>query len=305
MQIKRFIVAICCIASLCLACGESPKKPQASNTPETEQNNESLQLESGVGLSLLAVQNSSYGCEWISAFDGIDTLYLAILWNSFGDRNDCLIRFLEDTRPKVLNVYLSNGSCERKKNCSEREVANPFRELPERALAVKELVQAHATNTRLIVTIGLEDNYLDLNAEYFCESIKRRDNAIEVWRNPVKADQLNNTNCFSGYELHHQEREADATRFRVACGYSNDGYDLEGIGIGEWALSNRIDTTALLDEIGNRKRDCISYIWSARASNCLRFDSGQSVAPHFRQCDFNRDVFSNLNQLLREANYER
>lgn len=236
------------------------------------------------------VQNESMPCDWQEAFKDLDDYYLAFLWGSYGRNNRCLTTFLTSNSYNYLTVYLSQGVCERKKNCSSIE-AQTYNEISEALREAREYF-TQFNNVSVRYVLKLEDNYSALEAELLAAQIKANYD-IELWRNPNNKSELNPVTFFDGIELHNDT--IDAAEFPIT--YSNDGkcpllanYNFSGLFIG-------------LDEIRRIRRslgrNTYFLLWHP-VGNCLHGDTLHAPYPINRDCSQNTQVYKELNSFLKD-----
>lgn len=253
-------------------------------------------VEVRAGLSWLNLQNETMGCEWLSAFDGLPELYLGFLYGSSGDSVQCLLIWLSDQRPKTLVAYLSNGVCIRKDNCSEREAITP-NDIGTRAREVQMIVETHGVNTEIILVPQLEDNWGQEAAQEARRAVLASVGpGSRIYRNPVTAAQAGSRDesSFSGLVLHYDAFE-ESGEPPPPCVYSNDGWDISGIG-STWNIPH----TAPITEVIKRARElpaCIVLLWAADG-NCLTQDTRDAPLPHLRNCEPNPEKIEILNRSL-------
>lgn len=237
-----------------------------------------------LGIMWQSVQKSDE-CAWLEVFNGIDNKNLSFLWGSYGSNRICLDRFLRSGGSKLLRIYLSNGVCIRKKNCSEKEI-NSISDIKKAAEEVSKI-----TGAVIQIVPQLEDNWTDA---YACEVAYqlRKVTHHEIWRNPVSQLQLSASfACFDGIELHGERPLFTSAN---ASG-SNDGRSLL-LSPYEWGgLSiSRDDANRERNAFG---RDSYYFLWHA-LGNCLKGDTANAPFPYQRDCENRPDIISDLNQIL-------
>lgn len=248
------------------------------------------------GVMWQGVQNGSMDCSWLDIFRDVPKPALSFLAVSYGVNNDCLAEFLADEREKVVNAYLSNGVCIRRRNCSDIELSTTG-QIVAAARWVNHIFYLHCKNCRKILTIQLEDNLDEHTACLIADAVREAVPDAEVWRNPERAADIGSSyTCFDGIELHNSTDYSEG----VATAWSNDGADLL-LGNTIWANPSRVSR----DDARRGARESgadIVYFWAADG-NCLLTDSGAAPWPYKRDCS-NRDskTISDLNQLLLTTN---
>lgn len=245
-----------------------------------------------IGLDIYLAQNSSKDCRWIDAYVDAPALGMTLLWLPEGRSDTCLMRFLEDTRPTVIQLLIGNGVCERKGNCTEAEQQQAKDLLITNTIDALDFIRAYSRGpTEIQIIVSLEDNMQYAEARDVCEDIKPVVGDAEVWRNPVMASGHDfSDDCFDGVRLHNKEQFP--TGYKGKCSWSNDGLDLDLQGATVWSLSDRIHREALLSESRARRgRGCDIYLWNADLSNCLKGDSSGARSPSSRDCSgSNHDI---------------
>lgn len=250
------------------------------------------------GTVVMLAQNPSMNCDWVKVFNGVDYVALSFLWGSAGDSNYCLAELVKDGKPTSINVYIANGSCERKDICSEREATTPDKVVEAGVDAVRTLQQV-CPDCEITVTLGLEDNWSAREACMLAGKLRGSLSlfgfSTPVWRNPVNHYQIGGSaDCFDGFELHGYQFEHFPNR--KPCRWSNDGADLL-LGNRTWSASDLISVSEF-KRVAREIPDCSVYAWSAEG-NCLTADSSRAPAPHERTCGaMTAEAVTGLNDLL-------
>lgn len=157
------------------------------------------------GVDFLALQHRDFPYrKAMKVFSGVDRPALGYLHGTFGRRMNGVEHFVNrhGTKPHLIRVHLYNAVCVRHGNCAPRELMPKWtrddwnrklvempkklkRRLQDRALEVRDSLEAIVNeNTRLVLSIALEDNLQDGAARNLVEVLK------EVWpydiiRNPM------------------------------------------------------------------------------------------------------------------------
>lgn len=255
-----------------------------------------------VGLDIYLAGNGSKSCKWLDTYHDVDVLGMTLLWLPEGRSDSCLIKFLHDTRPTVIQLLIANGVCERKGNCTEAEQVALKERMITNTIEALEFINTHSRGPLTIEIIAtLEDNLTYAEAKDVCRNIKAVAGTAEVWRNPVKAANHNfDDDCFDGVRLHNAEELP--TNYRGKCAWSNDGLDINVQGGTVWALPNRISVSELLSRGARwRERGCDVYLWNADFSNCLSGDTAGASPTHRRDCSESDSDFYLMTNLLEES----
>jgi hypothetical protein len=77
-----------------------------------------------VGIGAYAIRSKYWKCDrFLAALDPLKEIHLAIVWDAFGEENDCLLTIMNDPRLKSLEIILINECCIRNGNCTWHEFA--------------------------------------------------------------------------------------------------------------------------------------------------------------------------------------
>ncbi len=254
------------------------------------------------GLAFYHIQNPTMPCDWIRIFDGLPSIRLSFVHRVSGDSDRCLIRLLEDPRPKAIQIFLSEGVCVRKANCSDRNPSTGDQIL-EAGKEIAHIIDLHCKKCTISYIPQLEDDFTGFRACDVALALrlgisKIANHGFQIWRNPnIKTDP--DFVCFDGVELHEFESYGLRQVPQALCSYSNDGVDLEVGSV--WNLPHRITTRSFLQNVKTRFQHCFSYLWTA-TGNCLQTDSSVSRRPVNRSCPLDAVKISELNRILLEAN---
>lgn len=108
LMIQKIFLLIFSLSSLLLACSV------VDNNPVVEPAN--------VGLAEYAILSPQWPCDKArEAERDLPVLRKAVLWNSFGDDTECLLKYLKDPRLAALEIHLINEVCQRNNNCGPYE----------------------------------------------------------------------------------------------------------------------------------------------------------------------------------------
>ena len=255
-------------------------------------------------LMWLGAQHELMNCDWIRAFDGLPEICMAFLFRSFGSENRCLLELMQDPRPKHLRVYLSQGTCIRKGNCSPLEAVVPS-QIIDRAVDFLSFVDATCESCSVDIVPRLEDNLTHDEACSIGAQIREtfpflglRFQPI-VSRNPLSPSDYNfDAPCFDSVELHGDTAAHFYAQPETECIYSNDGIDV-AIGGTLWSNPQIMSEAEIRGAVEEKYSRCDSYIWTAD-SNCLTTDTISSPFPYDRQCTIDMATIEALNSLLLE-----
>lgn len=285
----RWRVSLAVLASLLFfSCGTGER----SDRREEEKSTTRI-----AGASWLSAMTERGDCAWIEMFSTSKRPALAFLWESFGANRECLVDYFSLPGSKVVQAYLSNGTCIRKRNCSHRE-AQSIGDIVSRGVDAALFVLERCESCEVRLIPQLEDNWTD---EVACEIAHKMrvfapDN-VSIWRNPVRATAHNfYRDCYDGVELHNVEEFPEPYRGR--CAWSNDGFDLE-LGNTIWPLEFRISRGAVLELAAGALRGCDIFIWTADG-NCLDDDSGRAAEPALRDCRADAATVGDLGRMIAE-----
>ena len=138
--------ALTVLVSLCISTtygNAAEPKPKVNTRPEGALR----------GFDLLALLHPSWPCNATIAalpYPG-EPLALGVLWGTFGEKTECLVRILEHRKaPTVLRIHLFNTVCTRRKTCAPDEPLFPYTEETLRAALAKaepELMRIIAART--------------------------------------------------------------------------------------------------------------------------------------------------------------
>lgn len=256
-----------------LSCGGSPDQ----------------KTESFTGVMWQSAMKGGASCQWHGLFKGVPEPYLAFLWGSYGKDSSCLVPFLQSNPHSKIRVYLSNGVCIRKGNCSRLEAAS-ISDILGNAKEATKLIKDNCPDCELELVLQLEDNLLPNHACLFAEKLND-EGFLYVERNPVD-ESLLDSGCFSGYELHNSTNFPGGSSRRI---WSNDGknlllqeYDFRGLHI------DLAETRRVRDQIG---RSSSILLWHA-LGNCLHGDTTDAPYPYLRTCEDRPDIIKAINEEL-------
>tara|TARA_R110000868_G_scaffold330792_1_gene591786 strand:- start:1091 stop:1876 length:786 start_codon:yes stop_codon:yes gene_type:complete len=244
-------------------------------------------LYADTGLMWQSVRKNNESCSWIKAFNKKTNPYLAFLWGSYGDDNRCLIKFMEKFPKARIRVYLSNGICIRKNNCSKLE-ATSTKAILKAACEAKALISSVCPECRQEIVYQLEDNYEGVKACKLARKYRKKVGG-KIYRNPTFRTQLD-PNCFDGYELHN-----DVMTLNNFV-WSNDGKSLL---LDDYQYNGLVMSVAELERQKaklRRKDDVI--LWHA-AGNCLYGSTETAPYPFKRTCQERPDIIKSLKKLMK------
>jgi hypothetical protein len=249
--------------------------------------------ETNVGASYLALCNKTWKCdESLKAFDGLDTIRVGWLAQSFGDECPCADKLLSDPRPKVVRIHLANSTCfrERGRVCGKQEVFHgesvrsadtKVREADPRLMSRFNYVAARARkllqgrrNLKCYVSPCLECNLSVPARRTLIARSKRFFPQCEIVDNPADGP------CVPGYLC---EKHGPDASLRKPCGADLDGDDFQTLDVGAFK---------------RKFKDCdYAFIWGRRM-NCLRGTG--FTDPRKRNCgDVPNRYFKAVGELLK------
>ena len=156
------------------------------------------------GVSAFAAMHPNYPCDALLATtDFARYPAIAVLYETFGYDQKCIARFVARNhwRPHMIDFHFSNEACRRNHNCIDESLGGSVSEY-NKALEAKDpklvaKLQARMwvirsifdsiknDNTRVVISVGLEDNYSDKAFKNLVEILR----PIWPWefsRNPCK-----------------------------------------------------------------------------------------------------------------------
>lgn len=232
-----------------------------------------------VGLSYLGMCHATWPCEEsLTPFDGLDTIRLGWLENTFGAACPCVDTMLKDPRPKEVRVHIANGTCfpERGRRCgryevfagesiwsAERKIIKKDKKILERFKRVARRLRrrlAGAENLTCYVSPVLESD--------FNEKARRVLHRITASILPScrRVDSVHLRACLPGVicEVH-----GDKPQLTAPCFADLDGVDMEATSIGDFLEGTK---------------QCIqSHLW-AFEMNCLDVYPRTFIDPRKRVC---------------------
>lgn len=221
-----------------------------------------------------------------------------MVWGTFGKDPSCVINFLEKfhDRPHLLQIHFSNETCRRDRSCLEGEIANGatvywynrylaenpqpiYREVLDRIQEIRAFVDEHKnSNTALLLSLGLEDNYTAQAARNL-EALLRPSWPYLINRNPVRNDAIV-TNKFLEA---HDPRKALRGPW---CIFSEDG--------------NRSSLTALKSRLKAYRHCIVVFAWRRNWQNAEPRER-RFVPPRSRKFYFTAKDRRDVRYLLRRA----
>ena len=238
--------------------------------------------------SLLAMCHKDWNCDaTVKMYRGHDTLRLSWLTHTFGEECSCPQRLLNDPRPKVVRVHLSNSVCMRNKRCGRYEpfygynkasASRAIKRGDEKLLAYfdKQLndlavMFSSSPNLTCYVSPCLE---CDLNESARRVLLHRVSIALPQC---VPVDNPHGQRCAKGYVC---ERHGQAPDVSPPCIVDLDGKDGRTVDLKKWV---------------DRYRKCdLAYYWEPWM-NCIR---GDFIDPRRRDCKYDSATFSRTRRIL-------
>jgi hypothetical protein len=233
-------------------------------------------LEADPGVSYYAAQSKDWPCDrTLKVFEGVQKPSMAILWHTFGDNTACLEKFINDARPKQLEIHLVNEVCQRNKRCGPYEfLANISTSEYERRLSSREpkllsaiknyakapaeFVRRHQGKFECFVSPGLESNLSDRAAKTLNSVIKPMFPGCRLVRNPAG---INRARGLAGAEI--LEVHGPNPRIDPQCIANLDGNDVSFARRPALLAPGSITERELMDYLTRMQKCRAAYIWTA------------------------------------------
>ena len=282
-QMAKIIISFCLL--LLVSCGGGG----SSVTTTTSDNY--------YGLTFLGLRSQTTVCSQVfEMLDGVERFAVSLLWNSFGESDECLLSLLQDPRPKSIQVFLVNAVCLRKNNCAGVD-AEGYDLVIDRAMdAYDTIIPFISMHDTLIITPALEDDLDVLDYKYIADEIRFYAPEAKIGRNKHGL-QISAADCADAdyCELHNEAELNGSATFQ----WSNDGYDLS-LGGDTWSLPYQYTREDVLGRVTNRLQGARTvYLWKA-SFNGLLADSAGSLPPIDRYIAVSKHDREQVNNLLKE-----
>ena len=270
-----------------------------------------------IGCSFLALLHKNFPTKQaMKCFEGIGQPAITFLWGTFGTKKSNLKPFFEmnKDKPHLVQVYLTNGVCIRKRNCKRGEVCRKDTsskwnrklrkknlilklKLKARVRSVKKTLEKHGNeNSRFVLVPQLEDNLTNGAAREFIKIIR------EVWpyevvRNPVGNNPYKHLSGADALELHHINAPLGGTILYA----SNDGEDIH-FNHRDATLLPSINSKSVRGYLSRAKSSGVRgiFLWAGLWQG-LRGDSGGAPPPRRRNCEVPSLDTQAINIWLREV----
>ncbi|MBD2341795.1 hypothetical protein H6G64_33210 [Calothrix sp. FACHB-156] len=271
-----------------------------------------------VGLSAFPM-NQNFPCEqWFKAMEGVQKPAMAVLWGTFGRDKSCANRFMNQNRnqPHLLEIHFSNQTClqnlgnpERK--CQRGELTqglnvdqfnqdlinnNPdlIEKIKTRVQRIKAWVDsAKNSNTQIVLSTGLEDNYKDGAYGKMVELIREAGWSYPIARNPEQ-------NSYQNFkDANYLELHPGKTRLNQYPEWNNGNRKPAKPG----ACIVNLDGVSAPDEVSveqakgfiQRHQDCYAvFLWNKDSQGL-----GSGKPPMERDFSLSNDHVSKLNDAMR------
>lgn len=169
---KRILVILFILAFL--SCNANPKREEGPTRY--------------IGLSAFAALNSSFPCDtFLASLNKSPAPAMAILLNTFGSDWSCVNKFLSENsnKPHLLEIHFSNEACRRNNRCGSEEflsgltvneynqvlsdeISSVAPKIARKILDVHSRIESNISpKTRLILSLGLEDNLTESSQKIF------------------------------------------------------------------------------------------------------------------------------------------
>jgi hypothetical protein len=180
--------------------------------------------EAKFGWAMLALQHKDFPCKKLDPYiNKAPHPYVSVLWDTFGDSNKCLKRFLKKSKnkPHTLQVYMSNEVCRRKGNCRSYEflpklsvgeynkrLANghkkTFKAVRKKATEIRKFCESTGNhNTNCLIAIGLESQFTKQATKALVNQVKLAGWADDkIIHNPVNVGPYHGLGGAYYYESH-------------------------------------------------------------------------------------------------------
>lgn len=160
----------------------------------------------------------------LSVFKDTEKPFLSILWHGFGTDDSCVKKFLADPRPKTLMIHPFNTTCShafRRGSCGHEPNWNRASNRLKRIQEIHAfLAQNASSNTRILISLGLEDTFQKKAARALTQVLQSF--FPRIVRSTLHESQLGAVPGISLNELH----GVQFPRTSKARLLSNDGYDI-------------------------------------------------------------------------------
>jgi hypothetical protein len=244
-------------------------------------------LHADPGVAYYAIQHKDWPCDrTLKVFEGVAKPSLSVLWHSFGDNTQCLEKFINDSRPKQLEIHLINEVCQRNRRCGPYEfLANTSTADYEKRLASRdpklisaiknyakapsEFLKRHQGKFECYVSPGLESNLSDRGAKTLNDAIRPMFPGCAIVRNPAG---INRARGLAGAEI--IEVHGPNPRISPECIANLDGNDVSFARRPALLTAGSINERSLMDYLTRMQKCRAAYIWTAEMNGLNPHDKG-------------------------------
>lgn len=301
MFIKSLIKVVCCIviAVVFSVVSMYVVSPPITNSQVVE--NVSIQpiKLTNVGLAPYAIRHEKFEClKFLNSINSLSTINISMLWDSFGNNNDCLLSLLNDPRMRSLEIALINECCIRNNDCAPNEFLYGMKKSDyEKRLVARDpkllgkireyfsqinlfLEVNLQPNTQCYVSPGLESNLSSKAFNVISSIAESSFPKCMIVANPLGGR--------GGYNADFREHHGTSTGKVPPCITNLDGTDIDFPQRRTVQPHNHIDVgKKLTSYIGKAARRCeLSFLW-VKEMNCYdtgKRYSGKRVPPLKRGC---------------------
>lgn len=298
------------VISLLVACGgggggEAPVEPPAQPPVESDLFK--------IGTAPFAIQQERFNCDaFIQSLEKLPEWRISWLWNTFGDRTDCLFRVLDDPRLREIQVHIMNDVCVRNRNCGPYEALAGFTindmkwRIESGDPVIREIFRQAAQdlanflyqdfrlqdkNVACFISPLLETNLSPGEFRQIVDIFRPIFPGCEIVYNPVS---YKNDRGGADYEETHNPRQP----LNPPCVFNNDGTSVKFPGKAN-GYPRLIEPDELADSFLNRRICAARYIWH-HSYNCIRPDLG-FIDPRDRPCN-EVDTWEDLTDIIQRGN---
>lgn len=233
-------------------------------------------LKADPGVAYYAIQHKDWPCDRsLRALSEMKKPAISFLWHSFGDNTKCLEKFIEDNRPKQLEIHLINEVCQRNHRCGPYEFLSQIssseyeRRLSQRdpklieaiksyAKAPSDFVRRNQGKFECFVSPGLESNLSDRAALILNSVIKPLFPGCKIVRNPAG---INKSRGVAGAEI--LEVHGPRPGLKPPCIANLDGNDVSFARRPALLSAGSITERGLTDYLDRMSKCDTAYIWTA------------------------------------------
>lgn len=198
-----------------------------------------------VGMGPFAINHEKFDCNgFFKEIKDLKELHMAVLFNTFGNKNTCFIKLLEDTRLKSLTVHLINEPCHRNRRCGSYEFLNSIsspaayqnlwakmdsklvKKFTKYVRPLQRLLNVYAGEyTSILISPGLESNIGGVAAKNLIKITRRLFPEYRILWNPLAASSPTQIVPRSGADV--VEGHGSTPRLKAPCTVNLDGTDID------------------------------------------------------------------------------